>query len=120
MLISSKDKNNNNGDNIMKSIYRCQCSFCKENINKVVKAEHHRMNVFMSRLDEQQRRWYAALEAEKRGHGGIMEVSTITGLHVETIRYGKRELAKDLEGRPIDRVRLLGGGRPSIEKKSQV
>ena len=118
MLILLKDKSN--GDNVMKSIYQCQCSACKENSDEVVKTEHHRMNVFMSRLDEQQRRWYAALEAEKRGHGGIVEVSKITGLHVETIRHGKWELAQDLEGRPIDRVRLLGGGRPSIEKKSQV
>lgn len=103
----------------MKSIHQCQCIVCKEKRNKMVEVEHHRMNVFMSRLDEQQRRWYAALEAEKRGHGGIVKVSRITGLHVETIRHGKWELAKDLDGRPVDRVRLPGGGRPVIEKKSQ-
>jgi hypothetical protein len=28
------------------------------------------MNVLLSRLDEQQRRWYAALEANRMGHGG--------------------------------------------------
>ena len=103
----------------MKSIHQCQCSVCKEHSNKVVETEHHRMNVFMSRLDEQQRRWYAALEAERRGHGGMVEVSKITGLHAETIRHGKWELAQDLEGRPGDRIRLPGGGRPVIEKKSQ-
>ena len=46
----------------MKSVHQCQCIVCKEKSNKMVEAEHHRMNVFMSRLDEQQRRWYAALE----------------------------------------------------------
>ena len=28
------------------------------------------MNMLLSRLDEQQRRWYAALEATRLGHGG--------------------------------------------------
>ncbi|MCD4685634.1 MAG: hypothetical protein K8S97_06840 [Anaerolineae bacterium] len=44
------------------------------------------MNLLMSRLDEQQRRWYAAVESEKIGHGGDVQVSRITGLNVETIR----------------------------------
>lgn len=77
------------------------------------------MNVLMSRLDEQQRRWYAAVEAEKIGHGGKVRVSQITGLNVETIRRGCRELAQDLETRPKDRIRLPGGGRPCVEKKSR-
>lgn len=77
------------------------------------------MNVLMSRLDEQQRRWYAAVEAEKIGHGGTVRVSQITGLNVETIRQGRRELAEDLEGRPVDRIRLPGGGRPRAEKKTR-
>jgi hypothetical protein len=77
------------------------------------------MNVLMSRLDEQQRRWYAAVEAEKIGHGGNVRVSQITGLNVETIRQGRRELADDLAGRPVDRIRLPGGGRPRAEKKTQ-
>ncbi len=80
--------------------------------------EHHRMNVFFSRLDEQQRRWYAALEARRLGHGGATPVSQITGIHIDTIRRGLRELEKDLEGRPVDRVRLPGGGRKRIEEKT--
>jgi len=28
---------------------------------------HYQMNLFLSRLDEQQRRWYVALEAKKMG-----------------------------------------------------
>ena len=77
------------------------------------------MNLLMSRLDEQQRRWYAAVEAEKIGHGGTVHVSQITGLNVETIRRGHRELADNLEERPSDRIRLPGGGRPRTEKKTQ-
>jgi hypothetical protein len=75
------------------------------------------MNLFLSRLDEQQRRWYVALEAKKLGHGGATQMSQITGMHVDTIRRGAKELDKELAGRPTDRVRLAGGGRRAIEKK---
>lgn len=77
------------------------------------------MNVFLSRLDEQQRRWYVALEAKKWGHGGIERMAQITGMDVSTIRRGGRELGSNLEERPIDRTRLPGGGRPRTEKNSR-
>jgi hypothetical protein len=78
------------------------------------------MNLLLSRLDEQQRRWYVALEAKKLGHGGATLMSQITGMHVDTIRRGRRELDGELQDRPTERVRLSGGGRPPIEKKQQV
>ena len=59
----------------------------------------------------------AGREALRRGHGGIQQVAEITGLHPETISIGRDELAKDLQGRPTDRVRLPGAGRPRVEKK---
>jgi hypothetical protein len=77
------------------------------------------MNLLLSRLDEQQRRWYVALEAKKLGHGGVQRMSTITGMSPDTIRRGHEELENSLAGRPVDRVRLAGGGRPPVEKKSQ-
>jgi hypothetical protein len=73
----------------------------------------------LSRLDEQQRRWYVALEAKKLGHGGAKRMSEITGMHVDTIRRGRKELDNLLADRPVDRVRLPGGGRPAVEKKSR-
>jgi hypothetical protein len=76
------------------------------------------MNVLLSRLDEQQRRWYVALEAERIGHGGTDQLARITGMNVNTIRRGRRELAGDLTNRPTERVRLPGGGRKPVEKKS--
>ncbi len=75
------------------------------------------MNLLLGRLDEQQRRWYAALESMKLGHGGDTLLSEITGLNVETIRRGREELENDLADRPPGRVRLEGGGRPPLEKK---
>jgi hypothetical protein len=77
------------------------------------------MNLFLSRLDEQQRRWYAALEAEKLGHGGIETMAQITGLNVNTISRGRKELNNEFQERPSQRVRLEGGGRKAIEKKGQ-
>ena len=78
------------------------------------------MNVLLSRLDEQQRRWYVALESKKLGHGGDKRMSEITGMNVETIRRGRQELENSLADRPVDRVRLPGGGRYRVEKKRQV
>ena len=76
------------------------------------------MNVFLSRLDEQQRRWYVALESKKTGHGGDKMLSLMTGMDVETIRRGRRELVEDLANRPADGVRQEGGGRPPVKKKT--
>lgn len=75
------------------------------------------MNLFLSRLDEQQRRWYVALEAQKIGRGGATQLYLVTGIHVDTIRRGREELDNDLAERPVDRVRLPGGGRIPVEKK---
>jgi hypothetical protein len=77
------------------------------------------MNLLLSQgLDEQQRRWYASIKSAKIGYGGDRWVSLITGLHVDTIRRGREELADSLRERPADRVRVPGGGRPALEKKS--
>lgn len=101
----------------MTNIHQCECSICSQPEDHPDKLLHHQMNVLLSRLDEQQRRWYVALEAQKVGHGGITQLSKITGLHPETIRRGQQELAQELAERPRDRVRLPGGGRPPLEKK---
>lgn len=79
---------------------------------------HHQVNVFLSRLNEQQRRWYVALESKKAGHGGDSLLALITGVDVETIRRGRRELDEELVSRPVDGVRLAGGGRLTVEKKT--
>ncbi len=76
------------------------------------------MNLLLSRLDEQQRRWYAAVESHKVGHGGDTLLCLITGLHVDTIRRGREELQAGLRGRPADRIRCPGGGRRPAKKKT--
>jgi hypothetical protein len=101
-----------------RTIHQCQCPICVSPEAHPDKTIHHQMNVLLSRLDEQQRRWYVALEAKKLGHGGIERMAQISGMDVSTIRRGGEELANDLEDRPADRIRLSGGGRPRAEKNS--
>ncbi len=99
-------------------IHQCTCEICQSAESHPHKVLHHQINLLMSRLDEQQRRWYAALEALRMGHGGTRTMSQVTGLDEQTIRRGKRELQQDLKGRPPDRVRLPGAGRPPVKKNS--
>jgi len=97
-------------------VHTCACPACQQ--SKQPEMDDHRdLNLILSRVDEQQRRWIAGREARRRGHGGIQQVAEITGLHPETIRRGGDELDQQLHGRPTDRVRLPGGGRPRVEKK---
>jgi hypothetical protein len=97
----------------------CQCPRCQQEGDQPERVLHHQMNVLMSRLDEAQRRWYAALESQRLGHGGDRLVAQITGLDEQTIRRGREELAVSLATCPDDRVRQAGGGRPPVEKKIQ-
>ncbi len=102
------------------TIHQCQCPDCQQPGEHPNKEIHHQMNLLLSRLDEQQRRWYVALEAKKLGRGGATLMAQITGMHVDTIRRGREELDNGLTDRPVDRVRLPGGGRHPVEKKGRV
>ncbi len=101
-----------------REIHTCQCPNCLEDRDPVTQKRHQQMNLLLSRLDEQQRRWYAAVEADKLGHGGIRLLSQITGLDEKTIVRGREEMAAQLSTRPTDHVRLPGGGRLASEKKT--
>lgn len=100
-------------------VRECQCPACLQAQDHPEWQLHHQMNVFLSRLDEQQRRWYVALESNKVGHGGDTLLWQITGLDVETIRRGRRELDAELAQRPVERTRHVGGGRLPVEKKTR-
>ncbi len=98
------------------AVPECGCAACRAG-DHPDRADHRQLNVLLSRLDEQQRRWVAGREARRRGHGGVKQVAAITGLHPETISRGRDELDDELRERPSDRVRQPGGGRPRAEKK---
>ena len=71
--------------------------------------------LFMSLLDERQRRLFAGLEALRLGHGGDRAVAEATGLDPHTIAKGRQELlAHDVL---VDRRRRPGAGRKPVEKK---
>src|ERR1700683_5439259 len=63
-------------------------------------------------LDERARRLWAAAESAAIGFGGDSLVSAATGLARETIRNGRRELARGVE--VTTRIRRAGAGRPRI------
>ena len=71
--------------------------------------------LFLSTLDERQRRLYAGLEALKLGHGGDHYIAELLGMHSQTVARGRQELV-DGDWDP-DRLRTPGGGRPSVKKK---
>jgi hypothetical protein len=102
----------------MNSIERgvCQCPRCRAGEAHPARVLHEQMNLLLSRLDEPQRRWYAAVEANRLGHGGARLVARITGLDEKTIRRGQQEVAGSLADAPVKR-RRPGGGRPPVEKK---
>lgn len=64
-------------------------------------------------LSEKDRRRYAAVEAEKLGHGGVEYIADLFGCDPHTIHHG----AQDIEQLPADaaegRVRKKGGPKES-------
>ncbi|MCG2784440.1 MAG: hypothetical protein L6461_04995 [Anaerolineae bacterium] len=44
-------------------VHICQCADCTQKVNHPNKQFHQQLNLLLSRLDEQQRRWYVAVEA---------------------------------------------------------
>jgi hypothetical protein len=98
------------------AVHECGCAACRAG-EHAEREDHRQLNLLLSRLDEQQRRWVAAREAKRLGYGGFQRLAEITGLHPETIRRGRDELHNDLRDRPVARVRRPGGGRPRVEKK---
>jgi len=89
----------------------CGCPRCRAGEPHADRILHQRINLLVRRLDEQQRRWFVALEAERLGRGGDTLLARITGRNRRTIRRGRRELAAGL----AERVRAPGGGRPARE-----
>jgi hypothetical protein len=100
-------------------VRRCQCPHCQQSSPHADQLLHQQMNLLLSRLDEQQRRWYVALESNRIGHGGDRLLWQITGLDEHTIRRGRQELTAQLREQSPERVRQPGGGRPLVEEKTR-
>ena len=101
------------------AVHQCECPHCRQETPHPDQDLHRQMNLLLSRLDEQQRRWYVAVESNRIGAGGDRLLAQITGRDETTIERGRQELAGSLAERPEQRVRLPGGGRPRAEKKTR-
>jgi hypothetical protein len=75
------------------------------------------LNLFLSTLNQEQRRLYAAVEANRLGRGGVDRIVKITGLCQQTIARGRRQLADHLEGKSPQKEPHPAGGRPRTEQK---
>ena len=73
--------------------------------------------LFLTLLDEKQRRLYAGLESLKLGYGGDRTVAKVLDLDVGTVAQGRQDLLeRDVK---LERVRRSGAGRKPLEKKRQ-
>ena len=71
--------------------------------------------LFLSMLNEKQRRLYAGLESLELGYGGDQRIADLAGMDPHTVAKGRRELAQhDLD---IEKIRKTGSGRKQAEKK---
>ena len=68
-------------------------------------------------LDERSRRLWAAAESAAIGYGGDAQVSSATGLARETVRKGRREIARGEP--PTSRIRGFGLWAPDVRESSR-
>ena len=71
--------------------------------------------LFLSTLNERQRRLYAGLESLKLGYGGDSYIAALFGMDPHTVARGRRDLEKG--NWDTSRLRAKGGGRSLVEKK---
>jgi hypothetical protein len=102
-----------------RKVHQCQCEICHAGTDVKTVRHHQPMNLFLSRLNEPQRRWYVGLLSQQPGNPSDRQLSLITGLDEETIRRGRRELEADLADVPSRQQRHEGGGRLLAEKKTR-
>jgi hypothetical protein len=73
-----------------------------------------RFEAMRARLNEQDRRLFAAAEARSAGYGGVSAAARATGIARSTIDRGLKDLRALDPARP--RVRRPGGGRPALTR----
>src|SRR6266436_8212168 len=54
----------------LSDVHTCHCSYCQQETLHPDQELHRQMNLLLSRLDEQQPRWYVAVESNRIGPGG--------------------------------------------------
>lgn len=69
------------------------------------------MKLFYESLSEKDRRRYAAVEAEKLGHGGVGYLAQLFGCDPKTIERGRQDVAALPADEADGRVRKKGGAQ---------
>jgi len=100
-------------------VHVCACAICQAGTDHGTVQQHQRINLFLSRLTEPQRRWYVGMLSQEPDSPSDVELGRITGLDRKTIRRGRRELVAGLADLPLDRQRQPGAGHPAAEKKTR-
>ena len=100
-------------------LHSCECAICQTEADHATREQHQRVNLFLSRLSEPQRRWYVGMLSQEPDSPSDVELARITGLDRKTIRRGRREVIAGLVELPPERLRRAGGGRLSAEKKTR-
>jgi hypothetical protein len=77
-------------------VHQCECPHGQQETPHPDQELHRQMNMLLSRLDEQQRRLYVAVESNRIGIGEDRFLAQITGLDEKTILRGRQELASSL------------------------
>ena len=98
-------------------VHTCECAICQAGTDHGTIQQHQRMNLFLSRLTEPQRRWYVGMLSQEPDRHSDVELARITGVDRKTIRRGRQEVIAGLVDLPPDRQRRAGAGQPSAEKK---
>lgn len=91
--------------------HQCQCAACQKAPNALSRL-HAQVNWFMSKLDRDQRRWYAGVESNRIGKVGARRVALITGLTRPTIRRGSKQVCDYSERQPEISSGRRRGRRP--------
>lgn len=71
------------------------------------------MKLFYESLSEKDRRRYAAVEAEKLGHGGMEYLARLFGCDPKSIEHGRQDVAALPTDEAEGRVRKKGGPKES-------
>jgi hypothetical protein len=74
--------------------------------------ERHMVEFYKS-LSEKDRRRYAAVEAEKLGHGGVLYVARLFGCGDDTVRRGVEDVGELPADEAAGRVRKKGRSQKS-------
>ena len=98
-------------------VHQCECAVCQAEIDPATTHQHTHINLFLSRLTEPQRYWYAGVLSQVPDGPSDRQLALITGLDPKTIARGRAELAAGLPTVVLPRQRRPGGERRATEKK---